>query len=260
MGNWATILKGLLNISDKPDKKDKVVESMPTLIQDLYTDMRAAEESVTLSMANVGQRRMRLKSVLKTLDQKKAETKTLIENGEEELAQAYYHSDVLPLESEVEHLMGQIETLDAQTAEELERFRDFEIKAVEAKDKLREAEQIERFAKVTERMAETNTSYQNSSGAFAKIDAHIEKIEFRAAKATAKMALHNHGEVQTDPKAREARALIAESKNSGKFLSFKSEMKSITDGDMTSTSTSDKAKKLLAAPAFNGALHKKGRV
>ena len=258
---WKEIVLNLLNLTDT-EEKDEVVSSMPKLLKEFYREIRASEESVTMSMANVGQKRISLSNLEKKLTQKEAEFK-LIYPQDKSLAEAYYVSDILPIEEDMSELMGVIETLDVQTQTEIENFQEMKKRADEMKSEIKHAEHLKRFTDINDRMATAGRNVENSS-AYAKLEVKLEEVHFDAAKAAARLALQNKSTPTVSNEAKQARAMIREQTSDARLLAFKAHVGVLprsteTDDEKDETvSAHDQAKNLLQAPAFSGILHKKG--
>lgn len=244
----ANAITRLLNLPD--DEKGGVKKSsMSDLLNELYNDLREAENSVTMTMALVGQKRMDLRKKINQQEALKNKAKEMKSKGEENLAKSLL-SQALNFDSVIEQLTESLKNLDLQAKSEIVRFKDLQKKVDLYKDEIKRAEQLERFSKVQERMNKASSEFAES--AIGKIESRIEEIELKSAQAAARLAL-NADKTEQMVFEQQADSILLQDKLDKEFELLGNDSDEVK---LLEDSASEKAKKLLESPAFDGILTK----
>lgn len=244
----------LLNLPGDEEKKGsdrKKVKngSMADLLNELYDDLRDAENSVTMSMALVAQKRMDLRKKIDQQTALKKKAKEMKDRGENTIAKSLL-GQALSFDPAIEQASKALENLDLQAKNEILRFKELQKKVELYKDEIKRAEQLDRFNRIQERVDSTSSEFTES--AMGKIESRIEEIELRSAQAAAKLAL-NADKTERIIMEQQADSILLDDRLNEEFELLGVEPE---EAKLLGESPSEKAKKLLDAPAFDGVLIK----
>jgi len=254
-----SMVLGVLKIQEQEDREEKEEKGMPDLLQELYDGMKESQSSVTMTMALVALKRKKLRELVNKQDAMKAQAVEMEQKGRGDLAKKLI-AESINLDNAIEAATTELQGLDAQAKNEIIHFRELEKKAEIYKAKIQEAQQLDRFNKIRERV--TSTTGQFNDSVLSNIGKKIEKIELKNAQLASSIAL-NAGKTESIMLDSEVQSALIHDRVEAEYLLLQAEVLSKEASPANEATRqiehkpADKAKSLLDAPAFDGILTQK---
>lgn len=247
------VVSRALNLQVEEEQDDKSEKSMPELQRELLAELREAENAVTLSMAQVGHKRMGLKRLVGKHSQLKSAAVMAEQKNRGDLAKKLL-GESLRLDQEIGARTDELQAMDLQVQNEMAAFRALERKVDQLKADIQRAGQLEKFNRIRNRVS--TVSGEINESVVAQIQERVEKVELESAQIGAKELLKKDASVDADAALAEAEALLANDDLDSAYQLFQAEVKELPEGEggepKRIESAADKAARLLDEPAFGG--------
>jgi|GEM_PF-2708826 len=265
MGRIAKILLAALNLKESEEKemkkKDPKEMSMPELLQALFEDMRQSEDNVTLAMAQVGLKRDELANLLEEQEALMRQAEAHEKAGRAPHAKALI-ADALALEKRITDCSKQLEAQDQNAQNEIVNFRNLEKEYENLREK---AVDVQRQKPFIDLISRTNSTLEQFSSAVRQeIEGRLGQHNLSLAQQAARVALRSD-DLQQKVVRQEGRRILEEEQIEQAYQQMRERLSAPVEVEVLLEegsrprleSPTDRARKLLEAPAFGGLIEPK---